>query len=424
MHIRNICYMSKQAYDVIFVGAGVANSCAAYFLHKLNPKINFLLIDMGKNVTRRDRDKPKDCATGILGAGIFSDGKFSFYPSSTHVWKLEQNKLRKSYSFLEQIFEGYLKIPKFPEELEEDFKSAEDWKLKTYETQYLSLQKRIELAKKITIDFYKEPNARFVLNTAVDSIEKITQNESNEKSLYKLNCTNVNNEQQSFLTKKLVIGGGRFSSLSLRSFVPSVFKRIELGARFEGPSDSKLFNKSTNIDPKFMKYDQQNDIEYRTFCWCRSGEVCQTKFNDIVTWSGRSDCEETKRSNFGFNVRFKNEKYMKLFNFEKKLYTKSFELNFVDVINNRSILGEYYGEFTDYLLDGLESFLKFNNMDKEALNDFKIIGPTIEGVGYYPETDNNLKVSNENIWITGDATGKFRGIIGSMLSGIYVGHQL
>src|SRR5690606_23141324 len=36
----------------------------------------------------RDDRLPSHLATGVGGAGLFSDGKFSFYPSATHLWQL------------------------------------------------------------------------------------------------------------------------------------------------------------------------------------------------------------------------------------------------------------------------------------------------------------------------------------------------
>ena len=57
------------------------------------------------------------------------------------------------------------------------------------------------------------------------------------------------------------------------------------------------------------------------------------------------------------------------------------------------------------------------------MSDSTLIGPTIEGIGEYIQT-NDLKVYNENIWVGGDASGIFRGITASMISGYYIGINL
>lgn len=41
----------------------------------------------------RDRYNPEESACGVGGAGLFSDGKFSFFPSSTDLWKLPKKEL-------------------------------------------------------------------------------------------------------------------------------------------------------------------------------------------------------------------------------------------------------------------------------------------------------------------------------------------
>src|SRR5579872_4524292 len=94
-------------YDVIFIGAGCANLPAAYWLHLNKPQTNFLLVDIGTNVTRRDHESPIDSMVGVSGAGLMSDGKFSFYSSGTNVWKLDKKKLKSSYNFMKDFLSEF-----------------------------------------------------------------------------------------------------------------------------------------------------------------------------------------------------------------------------------------------------------------------------------------------------------------------------
>lgn len=394
--------------EIIFIGAGPSNIASACYLNSINNKINFLVIDSGKGIKFRDHNSEFECIGGVGGAGLFSDGKFSYYPAGTNVWKLDEDKLKSSYNFMKSIMDNYDdNVPSFPSSLSEDFNSGLNWTIKDYYTAYLTLEQRYDLINKMTHEY----EDKFMLSTEVINIIK-------HENYYEVICQNTETKEiTNITTKKLVFGGGRYMPLFMEKlkFIPMEFKRIELGCRIEGSSDNSLYNASTNIDPKFMKYDSEKKIEYRTFCWCRDGETVCTNFKDIKTWSGRSDCEPTKKSNFGFNLRFKDEKYMHLLN--RALITKPFvsDLDGTDVDDN-------YKEVYTYLMEGLESFLDFTHIhDKESL---KILGPTIEGVGMYPVTDKNLKVENENVWVSGDCTGKFRGIIASMLGGIFVAHQI
>lgn len=405
-------------YDIVYIGAGVANIAGAFFLHYRKPDIDFLLIEMGTDITYRDKGSPIDCVCGIGGCGLFSDGKFSYYNSSTDIWNLEKSKLESSYRFLKEvIMNKYREIPDFPNDDLDRFVPNENWKLKNYNSDYLNFEERKDLIFRITCEFHNENNNKFKLNTEV--IDIIKQDPS---QYYIIKCKDIKSNLVSEIkTKKIILGGGRFMPLFIKkiSFIPTIFKRIELGIRFEGPSGSSIFNPCTNIDPKFIKYNTDQQIEYRTFCWCRNGEIVQTNFKGIETWSGRADNYNKLKSNFGFNVRFKDSKYIPILN--GILNVKPFVLD----INNINKLKDICGDFAYYLLEGLRSFIQFNGKSLEDdFTEFIITGPTIEGVGEYPLTDSNLRVINENIWVVGDSTGKFRGIVASMLSGIFVSHQL
>jgi hypothetical protein len=41
----------------------------------------------------------------------------------------------------------------------------------------------------------------------------------------------------------------------------------------------------------------------------------------------------------------------------------------------------------------------------------RLKGPTIEGIGWYPELNSQLKIEGMNCWVAGDAAGYFRGFV-------------
>ena len=49
----------------------------------------------------------------------------------------------------------------------------------------------------------------------------------------------------------------------------------------------------------------------------------------------------------------------------------------------------------------------------------RLIGPTLEGVGWYPEVDDSLRLVDRPTWVVGDACGLFRGIVAAFVSGHY-----
>jgi len=75
---------NSGVYDVVFVGGGVAAVGCARRL--LDAGLTVRMIDKGS--MERDPEKPHDLANGIMGAGTFSDGKYSFFPAGTKIWEL------------------------------------------------------------------------------------------------------------------------------------------------------------------------------------------------------------------------------------------------------------------------------------------------------------------------------------------------
>ncbi|WP_306316275.1 MULTISPECIES: FAD-dependent oxidoreductase [unclassified Streptomyces] len=68
-------------FDLVVIGAGPAGLAAAQRLAGVRHRV--ALIDGGKPVDRRDRYAAADMTRGHGGAGLFSDGKFSFFPSAS-----------------------------------------------------------------------------------------------------------------------------------------------------------------------------------------------------------------------------------------------------------------------------------------------------------------------------------------------------
>lgn len=395
-------------YDIVFVGGGPAALFGAQYLSALGSNLSFLVVEMGKKIEERNHDSEVECAAGIGGNGLFSDGKFSYYPAGTELWKMDKDLLENAYILYKDLMSKYHSVPDFPDldESKTDFDAGECWKLKEYETYYLSLDERYDLIKRMICE-YKD---KILTETEVIEISKGI-------NCYIAKCKNVSTKEEfEIVCKKIVFGGGRFMPLFIKKlgFIPTEFKRIELGFRLEGPADSKIYNVSSKIDPKFVV--KHEDTEYKTFCWCRSGEAVCTNFNGIRTWSGRSDCEPTGLSNFGFNVKFRNDSSMALLYDAVK--TEPFSVPFCE----DHLVAEPYKKIYSKIKEGLTTFLELWKI--EDMSDFVVKGPTIEGVGYYPITDGYLKIPNEEMYVIGDSTGKFRGIVASMLSGAFVAAKL
>lgn len=381
-------------FNYVVVGAGPAGLAFASTID--DPSV--LVIDSGKPVDERDRFNAQECIQGAGGAGLFSDGKFSFYPSGTHIWTQHPEYLRKGYETLRQDLGAFKDIPPFPE-IDDSNKLEGDkagWHLKPYESIYLDLEDRIQLisnlAKRcLNIQYQTE----FMTYTPVSSG-------------YEIQLKNLKDDTESTIyAQKIVFAGGRFMPLFLNCF--KTFRRYEFGFRVEGPCDA--IQKDVNlVDPKYIFTTQ--GVEYRTFCWCVNGEVVKTCFKDIETFSGRADCTPSGKSNFGFNIRVKDPSLLTAEDFKSLMYTGQYKTKFKDLYKTVS-LSRQARKIIDYGIAKLkERFPGLNN------TDIDIIGPTIEGVGEYPKIDNDFNLEGDpNISVIGDCSGIYRGIVASMLSG-------
>jgi hypothetical protein len=59
-----------------------------------------------------------------------------------------------------------------------------------------------------------------------------------------------------------------------------------------------------------------------------------------------------------------------------------------------------------------------------AAADAILIGPALEGIGWYPAVTQDLQLPGLSCWVAGDATGIFRGLIAAMVSGYYCGFSV
>ena len=416
-----------QHFDIFILGAGPAGLSVLFTL-KSNNFNNYLMIDFGKSLKEREKYDNEDAFLGTGGAGLYSDGKFSFYPCGTKVWELpDRNLLEKSYEILANLFwkSVNFRIPSFCKNSEEFKGKVNSFNLKEYPSFYLSFEERKKLINFLSSD--DENDGKILMRHKLVGINKL------EEEKYFITIEDLNNgKQRTFFSKFIVLGGGKYFPLLLQKIykTPEIFRRVEFGARIlsKNKGFSSLFVKDYEeknlIDPKWVCPSKTPGIEYKTFCMCVDGEVILCKYNEIKGFSGRSDCDPTGYTNFGFNVIVRSAELIDIQRFLAKDGIEDFEITLKDALDDRmEILENIYGKNAGKIFkEGLKLFLGQFEID---INEIKVIGPTIEGVGNYPQINNDLSiVNNENIFVVGDATGIFRGIIPSMISGIYVALQI
>jgi uncharacterized protein len=420
--------------EILIIGAGPAGLAAASCCTVRNK--DFIIAETGPRIEMRNHSDTNQLAHGVGGSGLYSDGKFSFFPSATSLWRLPDRKaLNEGYDWVCNHLSGFgMATPKFPLECQDNVISKQGKKTgeitsKKYPSFYLSLKRREQLTQKLE----QVCGASLVADFTVTEIQY-------DQSSRKFNCrltSNKTKKSEMVSCRTIVFAGGRFGPVGLFSIFPAtpkIFLRLELGVRIQQPTADFFLNSDCQVDPKLI-LKGNDDFEYRTFCCCRNGEVVTIPTGNIKTVSGRGDCEESGFSNVGLNLRVEKESIGAVM---WETILKSLRLNshrfpieepwesFIDMQNKStarpsSAITQFFGtEISNRLAHGLTQFQQSLSINYQSAI---LVAPTVEAVAFYPKINDNLNVVPYPLWVAGDSTGVFRGLTAALVSGYYAANQ-
>lgn len=390
---------ANEIYDAVVIGLGPSGMMAVWNMKNNGKKV--LGIDRGKAYNKRIRSIPLDVGGGFGGAGLFSDGKLSFYPAASKIWKnLDTATLKKSYEIMKSQFDKVnYDIPKWQDEwVLQDYVIKDN--IKRNLVQYLTPATCVKFVNNI----YTDIKDNIILEKMVEKIEYI------KKDLF---CVYYD-QNKCAKARSIVLATGKLGNALLSKIdnVSILTKfRAEGGIRIETNNENFIPYDLPELDYKYIE-KLENGVEFRTFCCCLDGKVLESQYCSKKSYNGTITSHPTGRSNVGLIIRSEekqNENTKDLMNFLKK-ETFLFKLD-------EKVKASEFGKNIDHIInDKVLCAIK----QKDTSHHTIIYGPEIEYCGEYPIFEwKSLKVDNYPIWIIGDLSAQYRGIIAALLSGLY-----
>ncbi len=314
----------NNVWDVIMVGAGIANIMAAIRLLKNNPDMHILMLEKGNSIRNRScpKDKVGKCvhckpicqiSGGFSGAGCFSDGKLTF---STEIGgNLIDYMDESTFMYFEKwVNDIFTKFGGSDKELVFDRDFADNFsnecqrygmKLLKSEVRHLGSDGLYHIMCQIYDWLEKHENVKIICNAPVKNIDfqakRVTLEE--EIDLY-----NKNVWADTFYAKYISIAVGRSGSNWLRDVceknnVKMENGQLDIGVRVELPAIIMKDVTDKLYEAKIVNYSQTEN-KVRTFCMNPGGIVVQENYdNNIVGVNGHSLLNtKTDATNFALLV--------------------------------------------------------------------------------------------------------------------------
>lgn len=457
-------------YDVAIIGAGPAGLFAAYELITNNKNLKIVLLDKGKLAKNRVcpmnagkklcvNCNPCSILSGYGGAGTFSDGKLNYIPKLGKSDLFQYMSKTDAYQLIddtEKIFNQFGMDSKvYPTNIEE----AQEISKKIAKTgANLLIIKQKHLGSDM-LPKYIEDFTNYLRDNGVTTLENADVydiNNLNEE--YKVSYKE-NKKEEFVLAKKVIVAPGRTGARWIQELADKYnivyqSKSIEIGVRVEVRKE--ILEPITNIiyDPTiFIKTDTYND-EIRTFCTNPGGFVAKENYYGYICVNGHA-LKNTKsnNSNFAFiskinltepatNTREYGESIAKIANTlgggkpiiqslrdlkrGRRSTWSHIHKGFIEPTLQDCVAGDLAlvmpHRIIKNILEGLE---KLDEIIPGVNNDETLLyGPEIKFFSNEIETDNNMKLKNQDIYFIGDGAGKAGNIVAAAATGLIAARDI
>jgi uncharacterized FAD-dependent dehydrogenase len=376
---------------IVIIGAGVAGiNAATKLVDNGYPGELIAIIDAGKDPYNRPKE---EVMKGFAGAGLFSDGKWSYLHNAVGGQLAKYMGEEKADQVLEEAWQYILRFHPDPSKIMFSQPTEEPDFIKPYfnlrmapayhvGTNYLH-----DIGKK-WYDWLVEKGINFYWETEVNDVDFTKQQVSMNHDYIKFD--------------KLIYGTGK-SGIDLTQKLIDKYnlkkesKSVQLGVRMELPQ--KYMQSIVNIAYDFKLYKRHNDkVSSRSFCSNNfAAYVAEEVTYNMKSYNGHSYKQENminNMTNFGIIMEIKG--IDNPFQFQKDIVSKCqidgkgihYSPNFtrkpsltaegkemnVFSVGNLDLFKEVYGEYADYIINYIEDLNKVFHFE----NDYSLYIPEVK----------------------------------------------
>lgn len=434
LNINNKLNMKKQ--KICVVGAGVAGMFAITKLINNNyPGELITVIDAGKDPHNRPKE---EVMKGGFGAGLFSDGKWSYLHNAVGGQLAKYMGEKKADQILEEAWQYILRFHPNPKEIMFSQPLEEPEFIKPY------FNLRMAPAYHIGTNYLHDMGKRWYDWLVEKGVNFIWDTEVNDISFHD-NIVFLKGHGSRFIKyDKLIYGTGK-SGIDLTQKLIDKYslkkesKSVQLGVRMELPQ--KYMQSIVDIAYDFKLYKRHNDkVSSRSFCSNNfAAYVAEEVTYGMKSYNGHSYKQEdmvNNMTNFGIIMEIKG--IDNPFQFQKDIVSKCqidgkgihYSPNFtrkpsltaegkemnVTSVGDLNLFKEVYGEYADYIINYIEDLDKvFNFRD-----DYSLYIPEVKFLSeeVLVNYDDLSLINYPNIHFVGDSLSS-RGIAVSASQGVY-----